>query len=119
MANFPSLQSQAQRIELVTVQIPASGGNAANLRDLVVAALNARNPGLGDAERPRIMGGRINKASAAYVAGTAAATGSDFPVSIGVGEAYEEPCVNFLEATFVKSAGTAFNAVVSVYLSRR
>ncbi len=115
----PSFQSQAQRIELVTVQIPATGSDAACLRDLAVAALNARNPGLGDTERPRIMGGRINKTSAAYVAGTTAATGSDFPVSIAIGESYEEPCTNFLEAVYVKAAAGAFNVALSVYLGRR
>lgn len=115
----PSFQSQAQRIELVTIAIPATSADAANLRDLAVAALNARNPGLGDQEKSRIMGGRILKTATAYVAGTAGATGSDFPAAIAINEVYEEPATNFLEATWVKSAGSGFNVGLAIYLGRR
>lgn len=115
----PSFQSQAQRVELVTIAIPANGGNAANLRDLAVAALNARNPGLGDQEKPRMMGGRILKTASAYIAGTAGAAGSDFPQAVAINEVYEEPATNFLEAIWVKSAGTGFNVGLAIYLSRR
>lgn len=115
----PSFQSQAQRVELVTITIPANAGSAANLADLAEAALNTRQPGLGTAERHRFMGGRILKTATAYIAGTAGATGSDFPASIAINESYEEPATNFLSATWVKSSGSAFNVGLAIYLGRR
>ena len=109
----PSLQSAANRVRRVSITIPASGGTADTLENLVVAAMNAATPGLGDRERPWIMGGRVNGVATAYNAGDSV---SSQPLAIGTSTIYEEPAVNFLKATFVKSSGSSIAAIVSVYL---
>jgi hypothetical protein len=112
----PSLLSLAPTGCRVTVDIPATGATAVTLESLVVAAMNTRNPGSGDRAKPYFMGGRINNASAAYVAGDSP---TDLPVSVAVSTEYEEPMVDFLKGTFIKAAGAGFSQSVSVYLLKR
>jgi len=109
----PSIQSSANRIRRVSVTIPASGGTADTLQNLVVAALNTQADGLGDRERPWIMGGRVNTSATAYNAGDSV---TSQPLAIPVSTIYEEPVVGFLAQTYVKSTAGSVAVVVSVYL---
>lgn len=109
----PSVQSSANRVRRVSITIPASGGTADTLENLVLAALEAQQEGLGKREKPWIMGGRVNASATAYNAGDS--VGSQ-PLTIAVSTIYEEPAVAFLKQTYVKSTAGSVGVVVSVYL---
>lgn len=112
----PSMQPIAQRVKRVTVTVPATGSNAVILRDLMVAALNARSAGEGAAEAPYIMGGRIWKVATSYVVGDGL---TDLPCTVAIGDVYEEPAANFAADTWLKSSAGSFTAAVTIYLTRR
>jgi hypothetical protein len=109
--------SSVPRVRRVTVTIPGSAGPAVSLQSLVLAAIELAEPGYSEMDAKCLMGGRINRVAAAYVAGDSP---SDLPLTVPVGEIYEEPCTNFLASTFVKASGAGtISAVVSVYLTAR
>jgi hypothetical protein len=111
---LPNSKSTSDRVRRVAITIPASGASADTLENLVVAALNTLQQRLGDVERPRMMGGRVNAVGTAYAAGDSV---SSQPLTISASSIYEEPAIDFLKRTWVKSSGVAISAVVSVYLS--
>ncbi len=111
----PLLQSLSIRTYRVSITIPASGGTAVTLQSLIVAALNAREEGLGDKLAPWIIGGRISAPATAYNAGDTAASQ---PLAIGTSSVFEEPALDFLKTTYVKSSAGSVAVVASVYVDR-
>lgn len=106
--------SLADSVLRVTITIPGSSDDAVLLLDLIVAALNEREDKLGDKVALRIVGGKIHKAKAAYLAGD---TPTDLPIEVAVDEVYDEPASAFIKSTYVKAyAVTSIAQPVSVYL---
>ena len=91
-----AVQTQANRVRRVSITIPANAGTAVTLESLVIAALNVTTAGLGDAEKPWIIGGAVTILPAAIIVGDSA---SSLPQNVAIltaGVKYSEPSVDFL-----------------------
>ncbi len=100
----------ASRVLYFEISIPAAAGTAATLWSLISA--NMPN----NETYTNIIGGRINYASAAYVAGSST---TSLPIAVSTDHFLEEPAANFITNTYVKAAsGAAITAGLSVWLTR-
>lgn len=105
----PSAMVQGKRVKRLLITIPATGGAAATLAALAVAADSTLA-----AIRGQIMGAKVHVAGAAYHAGDSL---TSLPIPVSATETYEEPTTDFAEATYVKSDATAIsNVPLSLYL---
>ena len=103
--------SIGDRVRYVAITIPASGGVADSLENLVTAALDAIAPNLGTREKPNLIGGIVTAVATAYTVGNSAAS---LPFTVTNTE-YSEPVVAFLKNTFVKSSGASIPVVVRAW----
>lgn len=115
---IPSAMPRPPRSRRVTITAPKSSEAAVTIESLVVAAMNAVSPGVGNTERPFIMGGVLNPGTATMASVTLGDSATSLPVVVAANAKYAQDDCGFLGSTYIKSAADSTTAVVVlVYLT--